>query len=231
MPIGAEFKDASGAEVRFGQELPGRPAIILPIFYRCQGVCEVETEDLLQTLPTLDMKIGRDFDVILFSIDPKEGPDLAMDKRKTSLASSPKFKGTEAGWHFLTGDLTQIRQVTDALGFFFKYNPQTDVVNHPSGLMFLTPQGRVSSYILTPGFSKTALETNLRIAAQNSVGQKTDDTFLGCVHTDPVTGRRSINILRFMSIFALVFLCGAVTLLAYLNKASKRLSHDSSTES
>jgi len=187
----------------------------------------METQGLLTALPKLDMKVGRDFDVIVLSIDPQEGPALAKDKMTTSLAMSPAFKGTDAGWHFLTGSIDQIREVTDALGFFYTYDAKDDVVNHPAGLMFLTPQGRVSSYILNLGFGKEQLEKNLRIAAKNTVGERTADSYFGCVHTDPITGQRSINILRFLSLFALVFLCGVVTFIAFLNKASKRISSGS----
>ncbi len=224
LPVSARFKDQYGRDVRLGQLLTTRPAVLLPIFYRCQGVCEIETENLLAGLARINLAPSKDFDVIVLSIDPVEGPDLALAKMKSSLATSPNFKGTEAGWHFLSGSLDQIRSVTDALGFFYTYDQKDDIVNHPSGVMFITPQARVSSYILNPNFTKEQLEGNLGLAAKNTIGEKTADSFLGCVHTDPITGQKSINILRFLSLFALVFLIGVVALIAFLNKSSKRIS-------
>ncbi len=213
-----------GNAVRFGQELTTRPVVVLPIFYRCKGVCEMETDALLSALPTIDKKVGKDFDVIILSIDPVEGPELAMDKFKSAIEPIAAYKGTANGWHLLTGSLEQIRKVTDALGFFYTFDATNDVVNHPSGVMFLTPQGRVSSYILNAQFTKDQLESNLNIASKNTIGEKTADSFFGCVHTDPITGQKSMNILRFLSLFALIFLMGVVSLIAYLHKSTKKLS-------
>lgn len=230
IPLDAEFKDQSGNVVRFGEEIATRPVVVLPIFYRCKGVCEMETDQLLAALPTINKKVGKDFDVVILSIDPDEGPALAMDKFKSAIEPVAAYKGTANGWHLLTGSLDQIRRVTDALGFFYTFDAEHDVVNHPSGVMFLTPQGRVSSYILNANFTKDQLENNLNLAAKNTIGEKTADSFFGCVHTDPITGQKSMNILRFLSLFAFVFLMGVVSLLAYLHKSTKKLSSGTSTE-
>jgi protein SCO1/2 len=224
VPLTAHFKDADGRSVQFGEELPNRPAVVLPIFYRCKGVCQMETDDLLVALPKLNKRVGKDFDVIVLSVDPQEGPDLAKDKKQSSIASNPAFKGTDQGWHFLTGSIDQIRSVTDAMGFFFSYDPKLDIINHPSGVMFLTPQGRVSSYILNARFTKGDLERNLSQAAVNTIGEKVPDSFFGCIHTDPVTGQKSLNIMRFLSLFAFVFLVALAGLLFYLSKVTKRLA-------
>ncbi|HEY3782875.1 MAG TPA: SCO family protein [Fimbriimonadaceae bacterium] len=222
IPLDTQFKDQTGASVTFGSLLNNKPTVVLPIFYRCKGVCSIETQDLIGTLAQMKQHVGQDFEVIFLSIDPQEGPALALDKFKTTLASSPNFKGTDVGWHFLTGTIDNIHRVTDALGFFFNYDAASDVVNHPSGLMFLSPDGKVSSYILAISYTPDQLSKNIDIAGANRVGEKSTDSFFGCIHTDPLTGKRSIVIQKFVSLAGLLTVIALVATIAALSIRSKR---------
>jgi len=222
VPLADIFKDQNGRDVTLGQILRTRPAVILPIFFRCQGVCSVEFDGLLQDLPQLDQRIGKDYDVIVLSIDPQEGSDLAARKFADVFSTAPKLKGTEAGWHMLTGSLGAIRRLTDKLGFYYTYDAARDIINHPSGIMFLTSTGEISSYILSPTFPVDRLSQNINVANANKLGAKTRDAFLGCVHIDPITGKRSIVIERFLSLLALVTIVGIVVMVATLSIKSKK---------
>lgn len=194
LPAEAQFSDRDGSPVRLANFLNARPLIVLPIFYRCTGVCNLELQSLVATLPKTRRSIGRDFDVLVLSIDPNEGPGLAKAKCASTIATQPAFAGTENGWHFLTGNLENIRKLTDSLGFYFKFDPIKDQINHPSGIMFVTPSGVVSSYILGANYSPKAIASDIDLASKSRVGEKTADVFFGCVHIDPLTGKRSIVI-------------------------------------
>ncbi|HTQ11043.1 MAG TPA: SCO family protein [Fimbriimonadaceae bacterium] len=221
VPMDDSFKDQTGQTVTIGQILGSRPALVLPIFYRCQGVCSVEFNELLQALPQLNQRVGKDFNVIVLSIDPQEGTDLAAEKYAEVFSTAPKLKGTEAGWHVLTGSLGSIRKLTDKLGFYYTYDAKNDVINHPSGIMFLTSSGEISSYILSPTFGTDRLSEDINVANASKLGVKSTDIFLGCIHCDPITGHRSIVIGRFLSLAALATVLGILGMLATFSIKSR----------
>ena len=205
IPMDTEFKDQDDKKVTIGSLFNHRPVLLLSIFYRCTGVCGVELANLVDTLGKMKSKrVGRDFDVIVVGIDPVETPDLAKDKLRETLATSPKLAGTETGWHFLTGSLKNIHSVTNSLGFYYTYDEGQDIVNHPAGLMFVTPTGVVSSYILGAKYTPEGFSDNLDIAAKGQLGIKSADIFFGCIHIDPLTGKRSIVIQNVISVAAVV---------------------------
>ncbi len=224
IPLGSEFKDQDGKSVTFGDLLHNRPAMVLAIFYRCTGVCGVELANLVTALDKMKAKrVGRDFDIIVVGIDPVETPDLAKDKLKETLATSANLKGTDSGWHFLTGDLKSIRSVTNPIGFYYTYDEAQDIVNHPAGLMFVTPGGIVSSYILGAQYTPEALTSNLETAGKNQLGVKSADIFFGCIHIDPLTGKTSLVIQNVLKLLAAVTVISVLlTILTLSGKARWR---------
>ena len=224
VPLTAQFKDTDGTPVTFGQLDTLRPVLVLPVFYRCQGVCNLEFQNLTALLnKDRSLRVGKDFDVVVLGIDPTEGPDLAKGKLSDAKGEFPTLFTSE-GWHFLTGSLENIKSVTDALGFFYTYDAETDVINHPSGLMFVSPGGKVSSYILGPTYTADEIQKDVALAAKSQVGAKVQDAFFGCVHIDPLTGRRSLvfeKVLRLSGGFFLALLvCGYVV----MSRKGKRLA-------
>jgi protein SCO1/2 len=209
VPLDASFRDRTGKTVAFGDLFEGRPAIVLPIFYNCTGVCNLELRGTMETLRQMKgRKLGKDFDVIVVGIHPKETPDLAQGKYEATVADL-RQPGTEGGWKFLVGDRDNIHRVTDALGFYYTYDEGRDAIDHPSGIMFLTPQGKVSSYIYGATYTPDAFERNLDLATKNKVGEKAEEIFFGCIHVDPVTGERSLvirNVLKVMGFMTLAIM-------------------------
>jgi protein SCO1/2 len=232
LPVDAQFKDQDGKQVTIGGILNNRPALMLAIFYRCTGVCGVELANLVDVLGKLkDQKVGRDFDVICVGIDPVETPDLAKDKLNETLATDPTLKSTADGWHFLTGSLKSIRSVTNPLGFYYTYDQAQDIVNHPAGLMFITPTGAVSSYILGAQYTSKAIAANLAIAGKNQLGVKSADIFFGCIHIDPLTGKSSIvieNVLKVLAAITVISL--GLTILTLSGKARWRKKKESGVD-
>ena len=206
LPLDAKFKDADGKQITFGSLFKGHPLVILPIFYRCTGVCNLELQGVLNALSKDDKIVpGRDVEVVALGINPKEGPDLAAGKKASTLDLYGKPK-TADGWHFLTGDIADIRKVTDAIGFGFTYDPATDQINHPSCVVMVTPRGQISSYMLKGFYNPSAFAGDLQAAAQARIQAPSQDLFFGCIHVDPLTGKRSLEIQ------ALLKVCGVATL-------------------
>lgn len=224
VPLSATFKDESGKLVTFGSLLQGRPIVVLPIFYRCTGVCNIELQGVLNALMK-DPKLvpGRDLDIVALDINPKEGPDLARAKKESTLDEYGKPK-TAAGWHFLTGDMANIRAVTDSMGFGFDYNAEKDQVNHPSGVMVLTPKGQVSTYMLKGTYQPEAFEQDLALAKKSKIAAKSSDIFFGCIHVDPLTGRRSLVIQKVMQLLGVVTVAALVLSIAVMSLRSRTRS-------
>jgi len=229
LPVNSEFKDSTGATVKFGSLLKGHPVILLPIFYRCKGVCDLEIQGVLNALmKTPSIVPGRDIEVVALGINPKEGPDLAAEKKQEILTEYGK-PSTANGWHFLTGAMDQILSVTSPMGFHFTYDPAQDVVNHPSGIMMLTPKGRVSSYIVRPTYVLSSLVQDVTKANAEVIQPKTEDLYFGCVCVDPITGKQSLVVLAVMRLLAIVTLLTLVCSISIMSFRSARRAKKTSS--
>jgi protein SCO1/2 len=227
LPEQTSFLDREGHEVRVASLLHSRPLLVLPIFHNCTGVCNLELQSLLKALPSVPKRIGRDFDILVLSIDPNEGPKLAKQKCAATLAAAPGLKGTGSGWHFWTGPIQSVRNVTNALGFYYTYDAKKDLINHPSGMMIVTQDGIVSSYMLGADYDPGKLTANLNLATKSKVGKKAPDVFFGCIHVDPVTGRRSIvieNFLKVAGIATILAISGTIGILSIGKRRRRRRS-------
>lgn len=208
VPPDAKFLDEDGQEIKFASLLGKRPVVLLPIFFTCTGMCGKEADNLLKTIArTKDLQVGRDYDVVFLSIKPTETPELAMNK-KTSLLKVMKGDTNEEGYHFLTGELTEIRKVTDSVGFGFAYDPKDDRINHPAGLMVLSPAGKIVQYLTSTEYPPMEFKGALTLAAENKVGRKAETVLLGCVMIDPLTGQKSLVIENVVRLIAGVFAIG-----------------------
>jgi protein SCO1/2 len=224
VPSDAHFLDQNSRSVTMGELSGKKSLIVLPMFYRCKGACTLEFENLLGAIAKeTTLKAGRDFDVVILGIDPVEGPDLAKGKFSETQKEFPNLISDE-GWHFLTGDLNNIRRVTDALGFFYKYDAEKDLINHPTGIMFVSPPGVVSSYILDPEqYTSAGILKGVQTAEAHKVGAKAQEAFFGCVHIDPLTGKRSLVFEKVLRLAGVVFLVVAAAGIAFLSR--KRTTH------
>lgn len=217
VPMSAQFKDWDGTSVTMGSLLGVRPAILVPIWYNCTGVCNVELQNLLATIRNFQArKLGVDYDIVVMSINPSEGPALAAAKRSNVL-NTETVPGSPKGWHFLTGTMPNILAVTDAVGFHFTYDSEKKTANHPSGIMVLSPAGQVSSYLYGAQYDLPKIQKDIDTAKQGRIGTKTEEIFFGCICVDPVTGKRSIevqNVLRLMGVITVLVLIGSIMALS-----------------
>jgi len=189
VPSDVQFKDETGATVKFGDYLGKRPLVILPIFYGCRTACSVITDNVMKTLAKAQhqnlMMVGRDLDIVMVSIHPKETYELAANKKRLILRSLDQ-PTTASGWHLLTGDLESIHQLTDAIGFKYKYDEKKDLINHPMGSVIVSAEGKISAYTIGNDFPTKVLEDDLALAAKNMVAPAADQSLMfGCIMLDP----------------------------------------------
>jgi protein SCO1/2 len=153
-------------------------------------LCTLVLNGVVSALRALPFDVGTEFQVITFSFDPRDGSEAAAAKRDTYLREYRR-PGAEAGWHFLTGDAAAIAALTDAIGFHATYDEARREYAHASGIVLLTPEGRVARYFFGVEFAPRDLRLAIVEASAERIGTVVDQLLLFCFHYDPATGRYS----------------------------------------
>jgi protein SCO1/2 len=210
VPLDTSLVDEAGRTVRLGDYFGTRPVVLLFAYYECPMLCTQVINGLASALGVLTLEPGKDFEVITISIDPRDTPATATAK-KAAYMQRYKRPGAEAAWHFLTfrpGDAVSIERLTEAAGFRYVWDEQTQQFAHPSGVIVLTPDGRLARYLFGIEYSPRDLRLGLVEASAGTVGSPVDALLLYCFHYDPMTGRYGLVIMR------AIRLAGAATVLA-----------------
>ena len=195
IPLDLLFRDEDGKEVQLKNYFGKRPAVLALVYYRCPMLCTMTLNSMSAAFKPQKLEIGRDFDVITVSFDPRETYELAAAKKRTYVKEYGRA-GAATGWHFLTGDEQSIKKLADSCGFNFFYDPKTDQFGHASAIMLLTPDGKISRYFYGLEYSPNDLRLGLIEAGGGKIGSKTDQLLLLCYQYDPTTGRYGLAIMR-----------------------------------
>lgn len=206
IPPDLTFRDESGKTVRLGDYFGKRPMILNLVYFNCPMLCGEVLSGLTSTLRVLKFDLGREFEVITVSFDPRETPQIAAEKKKQYLERYGR-KGAEQGWHFLTGQQDAIAALTKSAGFQYEYDAKTDQFAHTTAIMVLTPRGKIAQYYYGVEYPPKDLRLGLIEASQNKIGNLVDQVLLYCYHYDPATGKYGAAIMR------VVRLAGLATIL------------------
>jgi protein SCO1 len=210
LPLDLPFVDETGKQVRLGDYFGKRPVVMALAYYECPMLCTQVLNGLVTALTVLNFEPGREFDVVVVSFSPREGPGLASQKKASYLERYGR-PHTAGGWHFLTGQQPAIDALTDALGFRYAYDETIKQYAHGAAIEVLTPKGHISKYFYGIEFSARDLRLGLIQASDERIGTPVDDFLLFCYHYDPATGKYGASVLR------LVRLGGILTILAFLS--------------
>jgi len=228
VPLDLVFRDESGRAVALREYFGERPVILSLVYYECPMLCTLILNGLLRSLRALSFTAGREFIVLTVSFDPREGPELAAAKKRAYVRSYGRSEA-ERGWHFLTGEETAIRRLTEAVGFRYAFDAETGQFAHASGIMVLTPQGRVARYFYGIEYAPRDLRLGLVEAAQGKIGSPVDQLLLYCYHYDPKTGRYSMlimNVLRLAGAATVLALGGFMLAMFRRERRKKRAAHE-----
>jgi protein SCO1 len=210
IPLDLTFTDDAGKQVQFASYFGRKPAILALVYYQCPMLCSEELNGLTGALQMVDEVPGRDFNVIIVSIDPSEGTDLAAAKKRSYLKRYGHPE-TANGWHFLTGTQPNIDALTKAVGFSYVKIPGPDgkltQFAHASAIQLVTPQGKLAQYYMGVEYSPKDLRLGLAEASNNRIGSPVDNILTYCYHYDPQTNKHSLIIAR------VVQLGGAMTVI------------------
>jgi protein SCO1/2 len=195
LPLNLSFVDEAGKTVQLGSYFGKHPAILALVYYQCPMLCSEELNGLTAALRMVKLTPGKDFDVVVVSIDPSEGPDLAMAKKRGYLKRYGQPE-TEAGWHFLTGKQPEIDALTKAVGFGYVKIPGPDgkltQFAHASAIQIVTPEGKLAQYYMGVEYSPKDLRLGLVEASANKIGSPVDNILTYCYHYDPGTNTHSL---------------------------------------
>jgi protein SCO1/2 len=216
VPLDLTFKDEQGRTVRLGDYFhEGRPVILNLVYYQCPMLCTEVLNGLTSALKVIKFVPGNQFEVVTLSIDPRETPQLAANKKEMYLKRLGNPDAAK-GWHFLTGEQTQITALAAAVGWRYRYDPKLDQFVHAAGIMLITPQGKIAQYYYGVEFSAKDMRLGIVEASQNRIGSLADEVLLYCYHYDPRTGRYGAtitNIVRLAGVATVIVLGGVIVLL------------------
>jgi protein SCO1 len=207
VPLDLTFRDETGAAVQLKQYFGGKPVILSLVYYDCPMLCTQELNGLLGSLKEIAFDIGNQFEVVTVSFNPREKPPLAAAKKMVYTGLYGR-RGALEGWHFLTGDAAAIQRLARAVGFRYAYDPASGQYAHATGIMVLTPAGRISRYFYGITFPSGDLRLGLVEASGEKIGSPVDQLLLVCYHYDPKTGKYGLLISR------VIRLSGLATVLA-----------------
>jgi protein SCO1/2 len=207
LPLDAAFVDETGKPVRLGDYFGKRPAILSLVYYNCPLLCSEEMDGLTSSLEMVKLTPGKDFDVILISIDPSETPELAA-KRKAFYLKRYGRPETASGWHYLTGQRPAIDAVTKAVGFGYVRVPGPDgklsQFAHASSIEIVTTNGKLAQYYLGVEYSPKDMLLGLIEASGNKIGSPVANILTYCYHYDPQTNKHSLIIVRVVQLGGMV---------------------------
>ncbi|HTL47722.1 MAG TPA: SCO family protein [Verrucomicrobiae bacterium] len=202
VPLDLEFTDEAGNPVRLGQYFTGKPVLLLPVYYSCPMLCTLVMNGVVKALRVLKFVPGREFEIVAFSINPKDTPETAA-KKKDQIFKEYKRDEARDGWHFLTGSEASSRALAQAAGFRYDYDATSGEYAHAAAIMVLTPEGKLSHYFFGIEYSPRDLRLALVEASKQKIGGLADQFLLLCFHYDPSYGRYSLEVMNFIRLGAL----------------------------
>ncbi|HMN94847.1 MAG TPA: SCO family protein [Phycisphaerales bacterium] len=206
LPLDLPFVDDAGRDVTLRRYFDGRRPVVLQIGYlKCPMLCNLVLNELVRGLKDVDLAAGREFQVVSVSVNPIETHELAAVKKQGYLLEYGRAASSD-GWHFLTGPESSSRAVADAVGFGYRYDPDTGEYAHAAAVILCTPDGRVSRYLYGVRYEPSNLKLGLLEASEGKIGSTLDRIILWCHIYDPDAKGYVVFALRLMKLGGLVTL-------------------------
>jgi protein SCO1 len=225
VPLDAKVTDSTGEVVAFGSLLAkDRPTVLTVGYYGCPMLCDIVLNGALNGFKGLEYQIGKEFQVVSLSIEPKETAELAREKRANYLKSYAR-PVRENGWHFVVGEASETKRVADAVGWHYQWDEEQKQWAHGAGIFVLTPEGKVSRVLYGITFEARDLKFALIEASQGKVGSAVDKLLLWCYHYDPKDKQYVIYAVRVMRVggaFTFLALATTVGLLVRYDRRRQR---------
>jgi len=221
LPLDLVFKDESGKDVKLSAYFGKKPVVLQLMYFECPMLCGMAIEGLLRSVRALSFDVGKEYDIVTVSFDPREGPELAAAKKANVLATYGR-PGAADGWHFLTGSEASIRALTSAVGFRYVWDAEQKQFAHATGVVVLTPAGKIARYFFGIEYPTKDLRLGLIDSTSEKIGGLTDQLLLMCYHYDPHVGRYTPTVTRIMQGGAALTLLALVTFIGLMLRRERR---------
>jgi protein SCO1/2 len=212
VPLDLPFVDENGKEVRLGDFFGKRPVLLALVYYECPMLCTQVLNGVTGALKAISFDVGKEFDVVAVSINPKEGPGLASQKKQAYVERYGRAQ-TAAGWHFLTGREENIQTLAAAVGFRYVYDEEIKQYAHGAGVELITPKGVIARYYYGIEYSPRDIRLGVIEASEERIGSPIDNVLLLCYHYDPATGKYGAAAIRMVRIGAVLTMAAFGTFL------------------
>lgn len=221
VPLDATFRNEAGSAITIGDLTGEKPTILILAYYTCPMLCSQVLNGAARTLGVVDLEIGDDYQVVTISFDPRDTAESAAAAKRgyTQRVGKP---GAERGWHFLTGDEAEIRKVTNAVGFGYKFDSEKNQYAHASAMILLTPEARVSQYYFGIEYSARDVRLGLVEAANENIGTVVDQLLLYCYQYNPATGKYGAVVMRMLRVAAIFTVIGLIAMIVLLRPAWRK---------
>ncbi len=208
LPLDTVFQDETGRSVTLGSFFhTGKPVLLALVYYTCPMLCSQVLTGVVHGLKPLDIKAGRDYNVVAISFNPSETPADASAYRDLYSAEYSNH-ARSPGWHFLVGQPDSIKAVTEAAGFHYRWDAATKTYFHAAGIMMATPEGRMARYFYGVEYKPSDLKLGLMDSSHNTIGSPVDKILLFCCQYDPTTGKYTTDVLNLLRVAAALSLLG-----------------------
>jgi protein SCO1/2 len=217
IPLETPFKDENGKDVRLGDYFTDKPVALVMIQLKCTMLCTEEMNVLMSSLRAMKFTPGKEFKLLIVSIDPRETPETSADQKESYVGSLGRPEAA-AGWHFLTGSKESIDKLASAVGYHYVYDKATDQYAHPDGVMIATPTGRLSRYFVRLTYPPRDLRLAMVEASAGKVGSVLDAVALLCFHYNPATGKYGLallGVLRIAGVATIIAIAVGLLVLKY----------------
>jgi len=221
VPLDLVFGDEAGKAVALRDLVGKRPVILSLVYFDCPMLCGMTTDGLVRSLRALRFDVGKDFEVLSVSFDPRESPEIASAKKGPVMRQYGRA-GAAAGWHFLTGSKESIDALTKAVGFRYVWDAEQKQFAHATGIVVLTPEGRVARYFFGIEYPAKDLRLGLVEASEEKIGNVVDQLLLLCYHYDPKVGRYTAAVTSLVRGAAVATLAAAVGLVVVLLRRERK---------
>jgi protein SCO1 len=235
LPLDLRFRDEAGRDVALGDYFGKKPVLLAFVYYSCPMLCNQVQQGVVGSLKMLSFNPGREYEVVFVSFDPGDTPERAARKKEVAISHFGRSESF-AGWHFLTGTPEAIQSITRAANFRYSFDVNRNVFAHASGVMLLTPAGRISRYFYGVEYPSRDMRLGLIDASAGKIGTPIDHLLLYCFQYDPSTARYSATILKIVRLGGLLTIFVIVAGLVIFRRrdvakisATSRLQHHNGT--
>jgi protein SCO1 len=220
VPLDLALHDETGRAVRLREYFGKKPVVLTIVYYECPMLCTLTLNGLLGALQRTAFTPGQEFELLTVSFDARETPELAARKKSAYLARYGRA-GAESGWHFLTGEAEAVRALTRAVGFRYAWDERSRQFAHPSGVIVLTPEGKIARYLYGVDYAPKDLRLAVVEAASGRVGTALDQVALFCYQYDALRGRYSFLVINLVRGAGVLTVLGMAALIVTLRRRER----------